>query len=220
MNTLWYTRPASVWQEALPIGNGRLGAMVYGGIRRERIQLNEDTLWGGSPYSPANPNSNQYLSKIQQLIVDGEYDEADRLGTSSFLGLPPRQPAYQTVGDLYIEMHGAPEVIPTTYRRALSLDSASATVDFTHNETTYHRTCLASPDHQVIAISITSSFPKALNLNIFANSPQPRTFVSFEHNNTLERRAWSRRLLDSPRSAWKSILCYQHHLASYGSRIY
>nr|XP_031858194.1 uncharacterized protein CI109_006436 [Kwoniella shandongensis]KAA5525266.1 hypothetical protein CI109_006436 [Kwoniella shandongensis] len=185
MNELWYTRPASVWQEALPIGNGRLGGMVYGGVRRERIQLNEDTLWAGRPYTPSKPEAKQHLSEIQRLINDGEYDAADKLGNSSFLGFPRRPAAYQTIGDLYIEMHGVAEVIPTSYRRGLSLDTAAASVDFEADDVVYHRRYVVSPTHQVVAIHITASQKGAINLNIFTNSPHSSTSVSFEQDNTI-----------------------------------
>lgn len=172
MSSLWYSRPASVWQEALPIGNGRLGAMIFGGVRRERIQLNEDTLWGGSPYNPAVPQARKHLHAIQQSIFDGRYDDADEIGNTSFMGAPPRQPAYQPVGDLYIEMHGVPEVIPMSYRRELSLDSAAVTVQYTYRDTVYTRRYVASPANQVITVFVTSSRPGGLDLNLFANSPQ------------------------------------------------
>jgi alpha-L-fucosidase 2 len=184
-NTLWYTQPASAWQEALPLGNGRLGAMIFGGVRRDRIQLNEDTLWGGSPYNPANASSQPHLQEIRDLIQNGQYDKANLLGDETFLGIPPRQPAYQTVGDLYIEMHGVPEVITSAYRRELCLDSAQAKVGFTHNDTDYSRRYLVSPSHQVLAVSISASRPNALNINIFTSSPHSSTAISFDGDNTL-----------------------------------
>ena len=184
-NMLWYTQPASVWQEALPIGNGRLGAMIFGGVRRERIQLNEDTLWAGSPYDPANPSAHQHLDKIRNLINDGQFDLAEKLGNKSFLGIPPRQPAYQTVGDLFIEMHGVPEVIPTSYRRELCLDSAQVSTEYAYDDTTYTRRYLASPKHNVIAISIRASRSNALNLNLFTSSPHSSSTLSFDDDTTL-----------------------------------
>jgi alpha-L-fucosidase 2 len=183
-NTLWYTQPASAWQEALPLGNGRLGSMIFGGVRRDRIQLNEDTLWGGSPYTPANPTSHPHLKAIRKHIQDGQFDKAELLGDETFLGIPPRQPAYQTVGDLFIEMHNVPEVISSNYRRELCLDNAQAKVDFTYKETDYSRRYLVSPSHQVLAVSISASRPNALNLNIFASSPHASTSIAFDGDNT------------------------------------
>ena len=183
-DTLWYNQPASAWQEALPLGNGRLGAMIFGGVRRDRIQLNEDTLWGGSPYTPANPTSQPHLKDIRKHIQDGEFDKAELLGDETFLGIPPRQPAYQTVGDLFIEMHNVPEVISSDYRRELCLDTAQAKVDFTYKETDYCRRYLVSPSHQVLAVSISATRPNALNLNIFTSSPHASTSIAFDGDNT------------------------------------
>ncbi|RSH85781.1 hypothetical protein EHS25_003922 [Saitozyma podzolica] len=185
MSTLWYTRPAHVWPEALPIGNGRLGAMVFGGVRRERIQLNEDTLYGGGPYDSANADGAKHLPEIQRLIFEGKYDAAEELGQRSFLGRPRRQPAYQTVGDIYIEMDGVAEVIPEHYRRELSLDKAEVAVEYQAEGAMFRRRYLASPVHQVVAVTITASHPGAVNLNIFSSSPQPRTSVDFETDNSL-----------------------------------
>jgi len=184
-NTLWYNQPASTWQEALPLGNGRLGAMIFGGVRRERIQLNEDTLWGGSPYTPANASSQPHLAEIRDLIQNGHYNQAELLGDATFLGIPPRQPAYQTVGDLFIEMHGVPEVITSSYRRELCLDNAEARVNYTHKDTDYSRLYLVSPSHQVLVVSISANRPNALNLNIFTSSPHASSSVTFDGDHTL-----------------------------------
>lgn len=184
MSSLWYTSPAHLWPEALPIGNGRLGAMVFGGVRRERLQLNEDTLYGGGPYNPSNPDARQHLSDIQRAIFGERYDEADALAQAHFLGRPKRQPAYQTVGDLYIELDGVPEVIPQQYQRELSLDTAEVSVEYQYDGDTYGRRYLASPVHQVIAVRYTASRAGALNLNIFATSPHARTSVSSDDDSS------------------------------------
>jgi hypothetical protein len=87
--SLWYRQPAVAWTEALAIGNGRLGAMVFGGIGRERLQLNEDTLWAGGPYDPVNTNALEALPEVRQLIFDGKYDQADRLTSSRLMAKCP-----------------------------------------------------------------------------------------------------------------------------------
>ncbi|HET7534968.1 MAG TPA: glycoside hydrolase N-terminal domain-containing protein, partial [Candidatus Didemnitutus sp.] len=97
--TLWYEHPATQWVEALPVGNGRLGAMVFGGINLERIQLNEDTLWAGGPYNPANPAAREALPEIRRLIAAGELQAAQDLVQQKFMAQPLRQMPYQTVGD-------------------------------------------------------------------------------------------------------------------------
>ncbi|HEY3757743.1 MAG TPA: glycoside hydrolase family 95 protein [Opitutaceae bacterium] len=156
-STLWYRHPATQWVEALPIGNGRLGAMVFGGMQMERLQLNEDTLWGGGPYDPANPAARAALPKIRQLIAAGEYAKAQDLEQQSFMAVPEREAPYETVGDLLITMSG-PEAA-SRYRRELSLDRAIARTEFQIGGTIYARECFASAVDQVIVVRLTSRAP-------------------------------------------------------------
>lgn len=124
-NVLWYEQPAREWIEALPVGNGRLGAMVFGGIERERLQLNEDTLWGGGPYDPANPQAREALPEVRKLVFAGEYEEATELVTAKVMATPLRQMSYQTVGELRLAFPGLED--PSSYRRELDIDGALAT---------------------------------------------------------------------------------------------
>src|SRR4051812_18019463 len=125
---LWYPRPAARWVEALPVGNGRLGAMVFGGVEKERIQLNEDTLWAGGPYNPANPNAAAALPEIRRLLAAGENQAAQTLVQQKFMSNPIGQAAYQTLGDLVITMAGAEGM--KNYRRELDLNTAVARTEF------------------------------------------------------------------------------------------
>src|SRR4051812_19713431 len=100
--TLHYTRPAAEWVEALPVGNGRLGAMVFGGIHQERLQLNEDTLWAGGPYDATNPDALAALPEVRRLIEAGDLDGAQKLAGQKLMARPLRQLPYQTVGDLVL----------------------------------------------------------------------------------------------------------------------
>ena len=106
---LWYMQPAAIWDEALPVGNGRLGAMVFGKVYNERIQLNEESLWAGERIDTNNPNALLDLPKIRQLIFDGRIKEAYKLGNKSLLGTPPRLRSYQTLGDMIIEFDSTAE---------------------------------------------------------------------------------------------------------------
>src|SRR3954470_20267866 len=99
---LWYPRPAEAWTEALPIGNGRLGAMVFGGVEKERLQLNEDTLWAGGPYDPSHGDALTALPTVRRLIFEGNYADAQKLANTDMLSRPPRQMQYQTAGDLFL----------------------------------------------------------------------------------------------------------------------
>ena len=103
---LFYRQPAKEWVEALPIGNGRLGGMVFGGVPAERIQLNEDTFWSGGPYDPINPEALTYLPKVRQLIREGRYKEAQDLADQKLMGRPRHLQAYQPLGDLRLVAGG------------------------------------------------------------------------------------------------------------------
>ena len=100
--TLWYRRPARQWVEALPVGNGRLGAMIFGGIVNERLQLNEDTLYGGGPYDPNNPESLAALPEVRRLVFEGRYSDAHKLISEKMMARPLRQMPYQTAGDFLL----------------------------------------------------------------------------------------------------------------------
>jgi alpha-L-fucosidase 2 len=126
--SLWYRRPAKVWTEALAIGSGRLGAMVFGGINQERLQLNEDTLWGGGPYDPNNPEALAALPEARRLVFEGKYREADQLVNQKMIAKPRGQMPYQTVGDLLLNFPAVNSV--ADYRRDLNLDTAISRVSY------------------------------------------------------------------------------------------
>src|SRR5258706_12274734 len=101
--TLWYRQPAKLWVEALPVGNGRLGAMVFGGVAHERIQFNEQTVWTGEPHDYAHPGAWHSLDKIRELLWAGKQKEAEALAMQEFMSVPIRQKAYQAFGDLLLD---------------------------------------------------------------------------------------------------------------------
>ena len=171
--TLWYRQPARQWVEALPVGNGRLGAMVFGGVSQERLQLNEDTLWAGGPYDPVNPEAQAALPDARKLIFDGKYKEADRLIGARIMAKPLRQMPYETVGDLLLTF---PQTISAeNYQRELNLDTAIATVRYTINGITFTRETFASPVDQVIAVRLTASRKRAISFGVQIKSPQKAT---------------------------------------------
>src|SRR6185436_5153879 len=98
--SLWYRAPATEWVGALPVGNGRLGAMVFGGVVQERLQLNEDTLWSGRPYDPVNPDAKAALPEVRRLLAAGMHREAAALVSQKVMAKPLAQMPYQTLGDL------------------------------------------------------------------------------------------------------------------------
>ncbi|WCM28632.1 glycoside hydrolase family 95 protein [Sphingomonas sp. QA11] len=168
---LWYRQPAREWTEALPVGNGRLGAMVFGGTAQERLQLNEDTLWAGGPYDPVNGEARAALPNVRNLIFAGRYAEAQALANAKLMAKPLTQMPYQTIGDLLIEMPGAAGVAVTEYERELDIDGAIATTRFVSNGVHFRRSVVASPIRQVIAVHIEASLAGAIDLNVMLKSP-------------------------------------------------
>ena len=174
---LWYRAPAVEWTDALPLGNGRLGAMVFGGVGREELQLNEETLWSGGPYRPINPEALQHLDTVRSLIFEGRYKQAQDLADAHLLGRPHLQMSYQPAGNLFIEFPH--EAVPGSYRRALDLDTAIATVRYTllgtgirDDAAVFSRESFVSTEDDVLVFRIESSRPGALSFEAFFDSPQ------------------------------------------------
>ncbi len=180
--TLWYKTPATVWTEALPLGNGRLGAMVYGGVTREEIQLNEDTLWAGGPYDPVHKGAVANLAEVRRLIFAGQYLEADALIEKGMMAQPERQMSYQTVGSLRLTT-GVSQMC-SDYRRELDLDRAVCTVNYTQDGVAYTREVFVSPVDQVLVVRLSADKPGCLNLHAEYDTPQ-RAGVAVEEAQTL-----------------------------------
>ncbi len=168
--SLWYRQPAKQWVEALAVGNGRLGAMVFGGVGQERIQLNEDTLWAGGPYDPANPDALEALPKVRELIFAGRYREAHDLISQKMMARPLTQMPYQCVGDLLLKFPDANGV--TDYRRDLNLDTAVATVAYTVDGVRYTREVFSSAVDQVIVIRLRADKPGKVVFTAGMQTPQ------------------------------------------------
>ena len=161
---LWYRQPASVWTEALPIGNGRLGAMVFGGIREELLQLNESTFWSGGPYQPVNPEAKAHLPRVRELIFAGRYAEAEALANKTLMAVPHLQMSFQPIGDVRLRFdHAEPAV---DYRRSLDLDRATVTTSYRVGDTVFTREAFASPADGIIALRLTASQKGAITLSL------------------------------------------------------
>jgi len=167
---LWYREPAKAWVEALPVGSGRMGAMVFGGVAAERLQLNEDTLWAGGPYNPANPEALKALPEIRALIDAGEYAKATEVADARFMATPKRQMAYQTIGDLKLTFPGL-DGEPIDYVRDLDLDSAVATTRFTMGGTGYTRQVIGSYPDRVVVVRLTADKGRAISVDLAFESP-------------------------------------------------
>jgi alpha-L-fucosidase 2 len=171
--SLWYRQPATNWVEALPIGNGRLGAMVFGGVNEERLQLNEDTLWAGGPYDPVNPEAVGALPEARRLIFEGKFKEADRLIGAKIMAKPLRQMPYETVGDLFLRF---PEIgSAADYRRELNLDTAVARVSFSADGVRFTRETFSGPVDQVVVVRLTADRGGAISFSASLRSPQHAT---------------------------------------------
>ena len=149
---LWYDKPARQWVEALPVGNGRLGAMVYGRPLQERLQLNEDTLWAGGPYRFDNPGFKAALPRARALIDEGKFIEARDLISQEMIAKPATQMPYGAAGDLLLDFHGVDGA--QGFRRTLDLDSAIATTRFTSGAARHVREVFASAPDQVIVLRL------------------------------------------------------------------
>ncbi|MBV9864574.1 MAG: glycoside hydrolase N-terminal domain-containing protein [Abitibacteriaceae bacterium] len=167
--SLWYRQPAREWTEALPIGNGRLGAMIFGGIDNERLQFNEHTVWTGQPHEYQHEGAAKFLPQIRQLLWDGKQREAEDLAGKEFMSIPLGQKAYQPFGDLTLHFAGLEEV--TDYRRDLNLDTGIAQVSYRVGDVTYQRTAFASQPDQVIVVHLAASKPGAVSFVAKLDSP-------------------------------------------------
>jgi alpha-L-fucosidase 2 len=182
---LWYQHPAKNWNEALAIGNGRLGAMVFGGVDNERIQLNEDTLWAGGPYDPSNAEALQALPEARRLIFEGKYREAHNLIGKKMMAKPLRQMKYQPVGDLILQFPDVKEVVD--YRRDLNLDTAIAGVTYTVDGVKFKREIFSSPVDQVIVVRLTADKPGQISFTASMRNPQ-KAMIGVEGSDTLVMR--------------------------------
>ena len=169
VHKLWYDKPAATWTEALPLGNGRIGAMVYGNPAIDQIQLNEETIWAGRPNSNANPDALENIPKVRELIAEGKYLEAQDLATEKVMSNTNSGMPYQPFGDLRLSFSGHANY--SDYYRELDLDSAIAMIKYKVGDITYTREYITSFTDQVMQIRLTSDKENALTFNAQLTSP-------------------------------------------------
>ena len=157
-NTLWYKQAAANWNEALPVGNGRLGAMVFGGAPSERIQLNEGTVWAGETRDRNNPAGAAAVQEVRKLLMAGKVKEADALADKNIISIPRGLPPYETLGDLKLDFQGQ-DAAPTDYTRKLDLNRAVASVSYKSGDALFTREVFASAPDRVIVVRLTSDKP-------------------------------------------------------------
>ncbi len=178
---LWYKQPAEKWVEAMPIGNGRLGGMVFGDVHQERIQLNEDTLWSGRPKDKNNYSAFQHLAKARQLILAEKYLEAQKLIDKHMLS--GYTESYQPLGDLYIQSAITGAV--TNYRRQLDLDRALVTVSYSIGKANYRREIFCSAPHQALIMNFTCDEPNNISFEASLSSPHRYQVKSLSNNEVI-----------------------------------
>ena len=159
---LWYCQPADEWVEALPIGNGRLGAMVFGRVEHERIQLNEETLWDGHKFNRNNPEALNALPKVRQLLFEGRNQAATDLAAEKMMGIPPRIKSYQSVGDLRLKFDHTLDQCQQ-YHRELDLNVGVVRTCYNHNSASYIREIFSSVPDNVIVIQLSCDVPKQIS---------------------------------------------------------
>jgi alpha-L-fucosidase 2 len=161
---LWFKQPARDWNEALPVGNGRLAAMVFGQVNKERIQLNEESLWSGEKINNNNPQALKHLEEIQQFLLSGKNIEAVRLAEKSLLGTPPRVRSYQSLGDLWLEFDAGQKV--DQYRRELDLQTGIASTRYEVDGIAFKREVFISAPDNIFVVQISSSKESSLSVKI------------------------------------------------------
>lgn len=180
---LFYEQPAQKWDEAVPLGNGRLGAMVFGTVPREHVQLNEDTLWTGGPHNYNRKAVSKYLPQIRALLREGKYEEACRLGDKHMIGSPANIQAYQPFGDLFLEFAG--QELFEDYRRSLNMSSGVASLSYRSGGVQYSREVFTSFPDQVMVMRLSCDRPGKLSFATQLSSPHPSQCTTQNKNTAI-----------------------------------
>ncbi len=174
---LWYRQPAGAWTQALPVGNGRLAAMVFGIVGKEHIQLNEDTVWSGEKRDRSNPDAPKAVPEIRRLLMEGHPAQAQALADKAMISIPRALPVYETLGDLWLDFGTVPD--PTEYRRELDLDTGIASVRFTAGGVHYTREVFATaPASHAIVVRLTADKPGSISFRATMTRPADATIES------------------------------------------
>jgi alpha-L-fucosidase 2 len=166
---LWYRQPGEKWLDAMPMGNGIMGAMVFGGVQRERIALNESSFWSGRPHDYNNPDALKYFPQIRDLVFAGKFQEAEKMADQHFFGVPSAQQAYQPLGDLWLSFDGIEKV--DEYRRELDMETGVAKVSYRSGPAVFTCETFVSYPDRVLVVRITSDKPGQVSVKAQFKSP-------------------------------------------------
>ena len=166
---LWYRQPGEKWLDAMPIGNGYMGAMVFGGIQQERIALNESSFWSGRPHDYNDANAIKYFPQIRDLVFAGKFQEAEKMADDHFWGIPKAQQAYEPIGDLLLKFDGATNV--QDYRRELDMETGVATVRYKIGDAILTREVFMSYPERVMVMRISGDKPGRVSVRAQLKSP-------------------------------------------------
>ncbi|MGJ8692934.1 MAG: glycoside hydrolase family 95 protein [Thalassotalea sp.] len=181
--SMHFNQPAALWTEALPVGNGKLGAMIFGGVLEDRIQFNESTLYIGQPHDYSRAGASEHLATIRELLFTDKRAEAEDLAMKEFMSEPITQMPFQPFADFVLKF---PEhKSPTNYQRSLNLDNAVATTTYQIDGVTYTREVIASYPDKVIAVRISADKNSSITLTAALNSPHENSKIVAENNNQL-----------------------------------
>lgn len=181
---LWYDKPAGLWVEALPLGNGRLGAMVYGDPVHEEFQLNEETIWGGSPHNNTNPKARAHLAEIRRLIFEGRNMEAQELCGQAISSTGANGMPYQTIGSLHLDFEGTEGY--TDYYRELDIDRAVSTTRFRAEGVEYVREAFISFTDDLLIVRLTASEKGKISFCARYSTPYTDAAESIPDRNELQ----------------------------------
>ena len=166
---LWYRQPGVQWLDAMPIGNGIMGAMVFGGVPQERIALNESSFWSGRPHDYDDPNAGRFFAQIRDLVFAGRFQDAEKMADTHFYGVPAAQQAYQPLGDLLLSFDGVQAV--EDYRRELDMETGVAKVCYRVGDAVFTREVFLSYPDRVMVVRITADKPGRVSVQAQFRSP-------------------------------------------------
>lgn len=177
---LWYRQPANSWNEALPVGNGNLGAMVFGGVTNERLQLNEKSVWAGGKEDFVNPKALGSLKEVRRLLFEGKYAEAQKLAQADLMGDKKFMSSYQTLGDLELIFDNVPV---SDYKRELDLNTAVALVSYRSKDVAYKRTVFSSAPDNALVVRLTADKASAISFSLKLSRPGNKAQITYDGGN-------------------------------------